>query len=91
LNLPLDIQGTAFQQQVWQVLQTIPIGSTLSYQQVATQIGNPKAFRAVASACAANKLAIAIPCHRVVGSNGSLSGYRWGVERKKALLELEKC
>ena len=82
LILPLDIQGTAFQQQVWQVLQTIPVGSTLSYQQVATQIGNPKAFRAVASACAANKLAIAIPCHRVVGSNGSLSGYRWGVERK---------
>jgi AraC family transcriptional regulator, regulatory protein of adaptative response / methylated-DNA-[protein]-cysteine methyltransferase len=90
LNLPLDIQGTAFQQQVWQVLQAIPVGSTLSYQQVATEIGNPKAVRAVASACAANKLAIAIPCHRVVGSNGSLSGYRWGVERKKALLELEK-
>jgi AraC family transcriptional regulator of adaptative response/methylated-DNA-[protein]-cysteine methyltransferase len=88
--LPLDIQGTAFQQQVWQVLQTIPVGSTISYQQVAAQIGNPKAFRAVASACAANKLAIAIPCHRVVGSNGSLSGYRWGVERKQALLELEK-
>jgi AraC family transcriptional regulator of adaptative response/methylated-DNA-[protein]-cysteine methyltransferase len=90
LNLPLDIQGTAFQQRVWQVLRAIPVGSTLSYQQVATQIGNPKAVRAVASACAANKLAIAIPCHRVVGSNGSLSGYRWGVERKKALLELEK-
>lgn len=90
LNLPIDIQGTAFQQQVWQVLQTIPVGSTISYQQVAAQIGNPKAFRAVASACAANKLAIAIPCHRVVGSNGSLSGYRWGVERKQALLELEK-
>jgi AraC family transcriptional regulator of adaptative response/methylated-DNA-[protein]-cysteine methyltransferase len=90
LNLPLDIQGTAFQQQVWRVLQTIPVGSTLSYQQVATQIGNPKAVRAVASACAANKLAIAIPCHRVVGSNGSLSGYRWGVDRKQALLELEK-
>ena len=90
LNLPLDIQGTAFQQQVWQVLRVIPVGSTLSYQQVATQIGKPKAVRAVASACAANKLAIAIPCHRVVGSDGSLSGYRWGVERKKALLELEK-
>lgn len=90
LNLPLDIQGTAFQKQVWQALRAIPVGSTLSYQQVATQIGKPKAFRAVASACAANKLAIAIPCHRVVGSNGSLSGYRWGVERKQALLELEK-
>ncbi|PZU98932.1 MAG: hypothetical protein DCE90_03765 [Pseudanabaena sp.] len=90
VNLPLDIQGTAFQQQVWQILQAIPVGSTLSYQQVAIQIGKPKAFRAVASACAANKLAIAIPCHRVVGSNGSLSGYRWGVERKQALLELEK-
>lgn len=90
LNLPLDIQGTAFQQQVWQVLRAIPVGSTLSYQQVATQIGKPKAVRAVASACAANKIAIAIPCHRVVGSNGSLSGYRWGVERKQALLELEK-
>ncbi len=90
LNLPLDIQGTAFQKQVWQVLRTIPVGSTLSYQQVATQIGKPKAVRAVASACAANKLAIAIPCHRVVGSNGSLTGYRWGVERKKTLLELEK-
>jgi AraC family transcriptional regulator, regulatory protein of adaptative response / methylated-DNA-[protein]-cysteine methyltransferase len=90
LNLPLDIQGTAFQRQVWQVLQAIPVGNTLSYQQVATQIGNPKAVRAVASACAANKLAIAIPCHRVVSSDGSLSGYRWGVDRKKALLELEK-
>ncbi|TYQ26568.1 bifunctional DNA-binding transcriptional regulator/O6-methylguanine-DNA methyltransferase Ada [Pseudanabaena sp. UWO310] len=90
INLPLDIQGTAFQQQVWQVLQSIPLGSTLSYQQVANQMGKPKAVRAVASACAANKIAIAIPCHRVVGSNGSLSGYRWGVARKQALLELEK-
>ena len=90
LNLPLDIRGTAFQSQVWQALQTIPIGSTLSYQQVADRIGKPTAARAVAAACAANKLAIAIPCHRVVGSNGSLSGYRWGVERKQALLELEK-
>jgi len=89
LNLPLDIQGTAFQQQVWQALRAIPIGSTLTYQQVATQIGNPKAIRAVASACAANKLAIAIPCHRVIASNGNLSGYRWGVERKRALLEKE--
>lgn len=89
LNLPLDIQGTAFQQQVWQALRTIPIGSTLSYREVATQIGNPKAVRAVASACAANKLAIVIPCHRVIGSNGDLSGYRWGIERKRTLLEKE--
>ncbi len=89
LNLPLDIQGTSFQVQVWQALQTIPLGSTLSYKQVATQIGNPKAVRAVASACAANKLAIAIPCHRVIGSNGAMSGYRWGVERKRALLQRE--
>jgi AraC family transcriptional regulator, regulatory protein of adaptative response / methylated-DNA-[protein]-cysteine methyltransferase len=89
LDIPLDIQGTAFQKQVWQVLRTIPIGTTLSYQQVATQIGNPKAVRAVASACAANKLAISIPCHRVIRSNGALSGYRWGIERKRALLEKE--
>lgn len=90
LNLPLDIRGTAFQQQVWQALRAIPLGETRSYQQIATAIGNPKAVRAVAGACAANKLAIVIPCHRVVREDGSLSGYRWGVGRKAALLADEK-
>jgi len=89
LNLPLDIRGTAFQQRVWQALQTIPAGSTLSYSQLAERIGAPKSARAVASACAANPLAIAIPCHRVVRSDGSLSGYRWGIERKRTLLNRE--
>jgi AraC family transcriptional regulator, regulatory protein of adaptative response / methylated-DNA-[protein]-cysteine methyltransferase len=90
LDLPLDIQGTAFQQRVWKALQTIPPGSTLSYSEVAQQIEMPSAVRAVATACAANTLAVAIPCHRVVRSNGELSGYRWGIERKRALLEQEK-
>ncbi len=90
LNLPLDIRGTAFQQQVWQALRAIPPGETRSYQQIATAIGKPKAVRAVAGACAANKLAIVIPCHRVVREDGSLSGYRWGVGRKAALLADEK-
>ena len=90
LTLPLDIRGTAFQQQVWQALRAIPPGETRSYQQIATAIGNPKAVRAVAGACAANKLAIIIPCHRVVREDGSLSGYRWGVSRKAALLDFEK-
>ncbi len=89
LNLPLDIQGTAFQQRVWQALQTIPSGTTISYAEVAQQIDRPTAVRAIATACAANRLAVAIPCHRVVRSNGELSGYRWGVERKRALLERE--
>lgn len=89
LNLPLDIQGTAFQQRVWQMLQTIPSGSTASYATIARQMGNPKAVRAVARACATNQLAVAIPCHRVVGSNGGLTGYRWGVDRKRALLTRE--
>jgi AraC family transcriptional regulator of adaptative response/methylated-DNA-[protein]-cysteine methyltransferase len=88
-NLPLDIQGTAFQQRVWQILQTIPSGSTASYAAIAQQIGNPKAVRAVARACATNQLAVAIPCHRVVSSDGTLSGYRWGVDRKRALLARE--
>lgn len=83
LTLPLDIRGTAFQQQVWQALRTIPCGETVSYQQLANAIGKPKAVRAVASACAANKLAIIIPCHRVVRGDGTLSGYRWGVSRKR--------
>lgn len=89
LDLPLDIRGTAFQQRVWEVLRQIPAGQTLSYAEVAKRLGNPSAVRAVAGACAANRLAVVIPCHRVVRSDGSLSGYRWGVERKKMLLERE--
>jgi AraC family transcriptional regulator of adaptative response/methylated-DNA-[protein]-cysteine methyltransferase len=89
LGLPLDVRGTAFQQRVWQALTEIPAGSTLSYQAVAARIGKPKATRAVAQACAANALAVAIPCHRVVKSDGALSGYRWGVERKRVLLQRE--
>lgn len=89
LDLPLDVRGTAFQQRVWQALRAIPAGSTMSYSDVARQIGAPKSARAVAQACAANALAVAIPCHRVVRSDGGLSGYRWGVERKRALLERE--
>ena len=85
-DLPLDIRGTAFQQRVWQALRDIPFGMTLSYSDIAQRIGDPKAVRAVAGACAANTLAVAIPCHRVVRTDGSLSGYRWGVERKRALL-----
>ncbi len=90
LSLPLDIQGTAFQRRVWAALREIPAGSTLSYTEVAARIGAPAAVRAVAGACAANKLAVAIPCHRVVRQNGDLSGYRWGVERKQRLLAREK-
>ena len=86
LSLPLDVQGTAFQQRVWQALRSIPAGQTVSYTDVAQRIGQPSATRAVASACAANPVAVAIPCHRVVRTDGSLSGYRWGVERKRALL-----
>lgn len=89
LSLPLDIRGTAFQQQVWQALRAIPCGETVSYQQLASAIGKPKAVRAVASACGANKLAIVIPCHRVIRGDGALSGYRWGVARKAQLLQRE--
>jgi AraC family transcriptional regulator, regulatory protein of adaptative response / methylated-DNA-[protein]-cysteine methyltransferase len=89
LNLPLDIRGTAFQQRVWKALQQIPVGSTASYTDIAKQIGMPKAVRAVAQACGANALAVAIPCHRVIRNDGALSGYRRGVERKQALLERE--
>jgi AraC family transcriptional regulator of adaptative response/methylated-DNA-[protein]-cysteine methyltransferase len=89
LNLPLDVRGTAFQQRVWQALQEIPVGKTTSYSDIAAQIGLPNAARAVAGACAANNIAVAIPCHRVVRSDGSLSGYAWGVERKKRLLDAE--
>lgn len=90
LNLPLDVRGTAFQQRVWQALQEIPAGSTASYTEIANRLGLPKAVRAVAGACAANAIAVAIPCHRVLRTDGNLSGYRWGVERKRALLEREK-
>jgi AraC family transcriptional regulator of adaptative response/methylated-DNA-[protein]-cysteine methyltransferase len=89
LALPLDIRGTAFQQRVWQALQAIPAGETRSYADVAQAVGEPRAARAVAAACAANKIAVAVPCHRVVHRDGSLSGYRWGVERKRALLSKE--
>jgi AraC family transcriptional regulator of adaptative response/methylated-DNA-[protein]-cysteine methyltransferase len=89
LELPLDIRGTAFQQRVWQALREIPAGATVSYTDIAQKIGVPRAVRAVAGACAANTLAVAIPCHRVVRNDGTLSGYRWGVERKRALLALE--
>ncbi|HEY5909731.1 MAG TPA: bifunctional DNA-binding transcriptional regulator/O6-methylguanine-DNA methyltransferase Ada [Verrucomicrobiae bacterium] len=90
LSLPLDIRGTAFQRRVWQALQAIPPGKTLSYQAIAREIGHPGATRAVGSACAANRLALAIPCHRAVRQDGTLGGYRWGVARKRALLDLEK-
>ena len=89
LDLPLDVQGTAFQQRVWQALGEIPAGRTASYAEVARRIGAPRATRAVAQACAANPLAVVIPCHRVVKSDGALSGYRWGIERKRVLLERE--
>lgn len=89
LDLPLDVRGTAFQQRVWQALQQIPPGQTISYSEVARRIGKPKAARAVAQACAANLLAVAIPCHRVVRNDGALSGYRWGVDCKRALLHAE--
>lgn len=88
-DLPLDVRGTAFQQRVWQALRKIPAGTTVSYSELAERIGSPKAVRAVAGACAANKLAVAIPCHRVVRNDGGLSGYRWGVERKRTLLNRE--
>lgn len=90
LDLPLDLRGTAFQERVWRALRDIPLGSTASYAQIAERIGAPKSFRAVAQACGANCLAVAIPCHRVVRSDGELSGYRWGVERKRQLLERER-
>jgi AraC family transcriptional regulator of adaptative response/methylated-DNA-[protein]-cysteine methyltransferase len=89
LDLPLDVRGTAFQRRVWRALQHIPVGGQASYAEIAQRIGCPKAVRAVAAACAANNLAVAIPCHRVVRKDGSLSGYAWGVERKRALLDRE--
>ena len=89
LDLPLDLQGTAFQQRVWAALQTVPAGSTATYAEIARRIGAPGAVRAVGAACGANPVAVAIPCHRVVRTDGGLSGYRWGVERKAALLKRE--
>jgi len=91
LDLPLDVRGTAFQQRVWQALCEIPMGSTVSYTDIANRIGSPKSVRAVAHACGANSLAVAIPCHRVVRGDGALSGYRWRIERKRALLDREAC
>jgi len=89
LNLPLDVRGTVFQERVWQALREIPPGSTVSYSVIAERIGSPKAVRAVAQACAANHIAVAIPCHRVVRRDGDISGYRWGIERKRELLQRE--
>jgi AraC family transcriptional regulator of adaptative response/methylated-DNA-[protein]-cysteine methyltransferase len=91
LDLPLDIRGTAFQQRVWNAIRAIPAGSTASYREIAERIGAPKAVRSVAQACASNALAVAIPCHRVVRTDGSASGYRWGVARKRALLAREQA
>jgi AraC family transcriptional regulator, regulatory protein of adaptative response / methylated-DNA-[protein]-cysteine methyltransferase len=91
LKLPLDIRGTAFQQRVWEAIRAIPPGSTASYTEIARRVGAPKAVRAVAQACAANAIALAIPCHRVVRADGSISGYRWGVARKRALLAREEA
>lgn len=90
LDLPLDMRGTEFQRRVWQALRAIPPGTTATYAEIASRIGAPKSVRAVARACAANALAVAIPCHRVVKSDGALSGYRWGVARKRALLGREQ-
>ena len=84
------MRGSAFEERVWRALREIPLGKTASYSEIARRLGEPGAARAVARACAANKVAVAIPCHRVVRSDGGLSGYRWGVERKRALLEREK-
>jgi AraC family transcriptional regulator of adaptative response/methylated-DNA-[protein]-cysteine methyltransferase len=89
-DMPLDVQGTAFQQRVWKALQNIPYGETRSYAEIAKEIGKPEAVRAVASACASNRAALVIPCHRVVQKSGKLAGYRWGVERKQALLDTEQ-
>ena len=90
LDLPLDIRGTAFQERVWNALTTIPLGRTMTYTELANAIGKPSAVRAVASACAANEIALAIPCHRVIRASGELAGYRWGIERKSTILERER-
>jgi AraC family transcriptional regulator of adaptative response/methylated-DNA-[protein]-cysteine methyltransferase len=90
-TLPLDMRGTEFQRRVWQALRKIPPGTTRTYAEIAAQLGNPNAARAVGNACAANILALAIPCHRALRADGTLSGYRWGVERKRILLEKEQA
>lgn len=90
LHVPLDLRGTSFQQRVWTALQTLPFGTTTTYSRLAAQIGAPTATRAVATACAANPIAVIVPCHRVVRADGSLAGYRWGLQRKQALLDREK-
>lgn len=89
LDLPLDLRGTPFQRRVWETLRTIPIGTTMTYTEFARSIGAPNSVRAVAAACASNPIALAIPCHRVVGNNGDLTGYRWGVERKREFIKKE--
>ncbi|MGE6915589.1 bifunctional transcriptional activator/DNA repair enzyme AdaA [Achromobacter kerstersii] len=89
LDLPLDVRGTAFQRRVWEALREIPVGATATYTQVAERIGNPRAVRAVARACATNNIALAIPCHRVVRTDGSMAGYRWGIDRKRELIARE--
>ncbi|MGC4192364.1 MAG: bifunctional DNA-binding transcriptional regulator/O6-methylguanine-DNA methyltransferase Ada [Thermomicrobiales bacterium] len=91
IDLPLDIRGTAFQQRVWQALRKIPAGQTATYSEIAAAIGEPKASRAVAQACANNRIAVVIPCHRVIGKDGSLTGYAWGTERKRTLLDRERA
>src|SRR5258706_7126100 len=91
LELPLDVRASTFQLRVWRFLQSIPWGETRSYAEVAEGIGSPRATRAVAGACAANPVAVVVPCHRVIRSDGALSGYRWGVERKRQLLALERA
>jgi AraC family transcriptional regulator of adaptative response/methylated-DNA-[protein]-cysteine methyltransferase len=91
LELPLDVRATAFQRRVWEALRRIPRGQTRTYLQIAQEIGQPTAVRAVARACATNPVAVVVPCHRVIGSDGTLTGYRWGVERKKKLLEIERA
>ena len=90
VDVPLDVEGTAFQQKVWRALQEIPLGTTVSYGELAQKIGAPKAARAVGHACATNKVALVIPCHRVVHQDGTLGGFYWGLERKKELLRREK-
>jgi AraC family transcriptional regulator of adaptative response/methylated-DNA-[protein]-cysteine methyltransferase len=90
LAIPLDVRGTAFQKKVWDFLRSIPYGEVMSYGEIAKAIGSPKAFRAVANACAGNNVALVIPCHRVIRGDGALGGYRWGKNRKRAIIELEK-
>ena len=90
-DLPLDVQATAFQRRVWEALRAIPYGSTRSYSEIARSLGHPQAARAVARACATNPVSLVVPCHRVVRTDGGLGGYRWGLERKRALLTQEKA